>query len=133
MAKSSKGRIRLLGAVDYADLPATYAVADLFWQPSRWEPWGLAVNEAMASGLPVLVSTRCGCHEDLVTERTGWTFDAFDEDDIVRALNQAANAHAEWPAMGHAAAAWIEDWGLERFSQGLAQAVRLATAAREMR
>ncbi|MBK1620620.1 hypothetical protein CKO42_19745 [Lamprobacter modestohalophilus] len=133
MANSSGGRIRLLGAVDYADLPATYAAADLFWQPSRWEPWGLAVNEAMASGLPVLVSARCGCQEDLVTDATGWTFDPLDEDDMTRALNRAADAHAAWPAMGRAAAELIGDWDLPRFSEGLAQAVRLAMASAEKR
>lgn len=128
MADSIGGRIRLLGAVDYADLPAIYADADLFWQPSRRDSWGLPVNEAMASGLPVLVSTRCGCQEDLVTGATGWTFDPLDEEDMARALNRAADARAAWPAMGRAAAEHIEDWGLERFSEGLAQAVRFAIA-----
>ena len=131
LARSSAGRIRLLGAVDYDRLPAIYAAADLFWQPSLREPWGLAVNEAMAAGLPVLVSARCGCQEDLVTDRTGWTFDPLDEHDMVQMLHRAAEAHAQWPAMGYAAAQRIEDWGLERFSAGLAQAVRLATGARE--
>ncbi len=133
MASASGGRIRLLGGVDYADLPAAYAGADLFWQPSRRDPWGLAVNEAMASGLPVLVSARCGCNEDLVTDATGWTFDPFDEEDMVCALHRAADAHAAWPAMGRAAAEHIENWGLMRFSNGLAQAVRLATAPRGKR
>ena len=85
----------------------------------------------MAAGLPVLVSARCGCQEDLVTDSTGWTFDPFDEHGMAQMLHRAAEAHAEWPAMGYAAAQRIEDWGLERFSAGLAQAVRLATGARE--
>ena len=131
LAGSSAGRIRLLGAVDYDQLPAMYAAADLFWQPSLREPWGLAVNEAMAAGLPVLVSARCGCQEDLVTDRIGWTFDPLDEHGMVQMLHRAAEAHAQWSAMGYAAAQRIEDWGLERFSAGLEQAVRLATGARE--
>ena len=131
LAGSSAGRIRLLGAVDYDQLPAIYAAADLFWQPSLRESWGLAVNEAMAAGLPVLVSARCGCQEDLVTDRTGWTFDPLDEHGMAQMLHRAAEAHAQWPAMGYAAAQRIGDWGLERFSAGLAQAVRLATGARE--
>lgn len=126
MADGSGGRIRLLGAVEYADLPATFSHADLYWQPSQWEPWGLAVNEAMAAGLPVLVSNRCGCQEDLVNAQTGWTFDPDDEQDMVRALMAAADAHHQWPTMGRAANAHITDWGLERFSAGLSEAVRLA-------
>lgn len=128
MADDSVGRIRLLGAVEYADLPTTFAQADLYWQPSQWEPWGLAVNEAMAAGLPVLVSDRCGCQEDLVNAQTGWSFDPDDEQDMVRALLAAADAHDHWPKMGQAANSHIAHWGLERFSAGLSEAVRLAVA-----
>lgn len=127
MVRASKGRIRLLGAVDYEALPATYGDADLYWQPSRREPWGLAVNEAMASGLPVVVSERCGCHENLVTSETGWTFDPLSEDDMVRVLNTAADARPHWPLMGKASTELIGLWGLERFSRNLNQAVHLAT------
>lgn len=53
-----------------------YARAGCFILPSTREPWGLVVNEAMASGLPVIVSKRCGCAIDLVHEGlNGFTFD----------------------------------------------------------
>lgn len=53
-----------------------YAAASCFVLPSTREPWGLVVNEGMASGLPVLVSTRCGCARDLVADGTnGFSFD----------------------------------------------------------
>lgn len=46
--------------------------ADLFALPAEREPWGLAVNEAVAAGLPVLASDDCGSAEDLVEPgRTG--------------------------------------------------------------
>ena len=47
-----------------------YALADAFILPSLWEEWGLVVNEAMACGLPVVVSETAGCAEDLL--RPGW-------------------------------------------------------------
>ena len=50
--------------------PVFYALADAFVLPSLWEEWGLVVNEAMASGLPVVVSETAGCVEDLL--RPGW-------------------------------------------------------------
>ena len=53
-----------------------YAFAGCFVLPSTREPWGLVTNEAMAAGLPVLVSNRCGCAPDLVLEgQNGFTFD----------------------------------------------------------
>jgi len=50
--------------------PVFYALADAFVLPSLWEEWGLVVNEAMASGLPMVVSQAAGCAEDLLS--TGW-------------------------------------------------------------
>ena len=128
-SETSGGRIRLLGAKTYEDLPATFADADLYWQPSVREPWGLAVNEAMAAGLPVLVSNRCGCHEDLVTNDTGWLFDPCSRDDMVRALRQAGEQHDRWPQMGAAAAEHVSHWGLDRFTSGLLAAIRIAAGA----
>ncbi len=53
-----------------------FAFAGCFVLPSSREPWGLVVNEAMASGLPVIVSGRCGCAEDLVAGgANGYLFD----------------------------------------------------------
>jgi len=50
--------------------PSFYALADAFILPSLYEEWGLVVNEAMASGLPVVVSETAGCAEDLL--EPGW-------------------------------------------------------------
>lgn len=70
------GHVHLPGFVQYRDLPAYYALADVFVHASTTEQWGLVVNEAMATGLPVIVSNRCGCVPDLVTEsKNGFTFD----------------------------------------------------------
>ncbi len=58
--------IHFAGMKTYTELPTYYAFASCFVLPSTREPWGLVVNEAMASGLPVIVSERCGCAETLV-------------------------------------------------------------------
>lgn len=128
LAAASQGHIELLGRRDYDALPATYAAADLYWQPSLRDTWALPVNEAMASGLPVLVSTRCGCAEDLVTPDTGWTCDPLREETLCAGLALAAATQAQWPAMGECAARRIDAWGLEAFVAGLAGAARTALA-----
>jgi glycosyltransferase involved in cell wall biosynthesis len=66
----------LPGFVQYRDLPVYYALADVFVHASTTEQWGLVVNEAVATGLPIIVSNRCGCVPDLVSEgKNGFTFD----------------------------------------------------------
>ena len=70
------GHVHLRGFIQYRELPAYYALADAFVHASTTEPWGLVVNEAMATGLPVIVSNRCGCAPDLVVEgENGFMFD----------------------------------------------------------
>lgn len=126
LAAVSEGRIRVAGFRSYDKLPQTYAEADLYWQPSLMEPWGLAVNEAMAASLPVLVSGRCGCSEDLVRPGIGWTFDPTNEDSMRQALGLAASRRDAWPAMGMAAMEHISHWDLDRFARGALAAVRIA-------
>lgn len=59
-----------------AQLVDEYHQADVFVLPSSFEPWGLVVNEAMAAGLPVLVSNQVGAADDLVEgQDTGYIFD----------------------------------------------------------
>jgi 1,2-diacylglycerol 3-alpha-glucosyltransferase len=64
-----------------------YAFAGCFVLPSTREPWGLVVNEAMASGLPVIVSKRCGCAEDLVSDgANGYLFDPASPDQLAERM-----------------------------------------------
>jgi glycosyltransferase involved in cell wall biosynthesis len=76
--------------VSYAELPALYGSASAFVLPSSFEPWGLVVNEAMAAGLPVLVSEECGCAPDLVADK-GFRFGAQHGDNMARVLRELAD------------------------------------------
>jgi 1,2-diacylglycerol 3-alpha-glucosyltransferase len=70
------GAVRFAGHKTSAGLIPYYAFASCFVLASTREPWGLVVNEAMAAGLPVIVSSRCGCAEDLVQPgANGFVFD----------------------------------------------------------
>lgn len=79
--------ISFMGLKTYHELPSFYAFACCFVLPSTREPWGLVVNEAMASGLPVIVSMRCGCAKSLIDDEvTGLVFDPSDESALAQAL-----------------------------------------------
>lgn len=68
-------QLRFYGNIGYDKLPEFYARAEIMVFPTLADTWGLVVNEAMASGLPILGSTHSQAVEDLVEDGvTGWTF-----------------------------------------------------------
>lgn len=73
--------VKFLGAIDNDRLPAYYRIHDVFILPSKSEPWGLVVEEALNNGTPVIVSDRVGCQADLVKEDTGLVFNYDSVDD----------------------------------------------------
>lgn len=69
--------IHFAGFKNQSEMPAAYASADCLVLPSASETWGLVVNEAMACGLPAIVSDAAGCAQDLVVAgRTGFVYAA---------------------------------------------------------
>ena len=100
--KTLADRLGLAGSVYFAgfkngqDLFPYYAFADCFILPSVREPWGLVVNEAMACGLPVLVSSICGCTPELVCPGVnGYLFAPHDEKDLADKLTRLASLPAD--------------------------------------
>src|SRR5213595_3198226 len=86
--------VRLPGFKQYDELPVYYALAKAFAHASTTEQWGLVVNEAVASGLPVIVSERCGCVPELVNGN-GFTVDPFNEQQLAERLLQMASLSAD--------------------------------------
>lgn len=123
------GRVHLKGAKSYDYMPAFYGLAEALILPSTTEQWGLVVNEAMAAGLPVLVSERCGSSVDLVREGdNGFTFDPYDVQAIANAIDRIFSPGCDRSAMGKASRKIIADWGLERFSTGFEAAAKAAVS-----
>ncbi len=117
------GHVHLPGFKQYDELPAWYARASAFVHVSTHEPWGLVVNEAMAAGLPVLVSNRCGCAPDLVVEgRNGFTFDPTDSRQLA-ALMSDMTQRPDREAMGRESEWIISRWNTSAFAAGMRCAV----------
>ena len=76
----------MIGFVNQGEIAKWYGAADLFVLPSEREPWGLAVNEAMAAGAVPIVSDAVGCASDLVTQDVGWVYAAGDIGALSRAI-----------------------------------------------
>ena len=112
-----------------------FAFASAFVLPSLSEPWGLVVNEAASTSLPLLVSERAGCVTTLVPEPEGTTgawFDPLDIEDMTHKLTWMTQLTSEQrQSMGRRAAEVVKQWGPDRFAQGLLEALDLAAGRHE--
>lgn len=113
--------------VSQEDLCKYYALTSALILPSHYgETWGLVVNEAMACGLPVLVSNQCGCAETLVEPgKNGYLFSPDDKSELVEVLEHFFGYDFQLRlAMGERSKEIISKWSLDRFSQGAWQAIQ---------
>jgi glycosyltransferase involved in cell wall biosynthesis len=123
-AKAADGVI-FTGFKNQSEMPAYYAAADLFALIAEREPWGLAVNEAMASGTGVIVSDAVGAGYDLVDEGTGIVTPAGDMGALTAAISSGLARSGD---MGRAAAAKIQTWGFAADIDGLKAAAERAVS-----
>jgi glycosyltransferase involved in cell wall biosynthesis len=120
------GHVHLPGFKQYDELPVYYALASAFVHPSTTEQWGLVVNEAIASGLPVIVSERCGCVPELVNGN-GFVFDPTDEHELASLLLKMATlSDDDRRRFADASYKIAANFAPERFGDGLERAARMA-------
>lgn len=108
-----------------SELAEIYAAVDGLVLPSFTDGWGLVVNEAMAAGLPVLVSVNCGCSPDLVRPgENGLLFDPNRIDSIAGALMAFADlSDSDLRRYGQASRDIIQEWSYEAAVAGVRQAL----------
>jgi len=124
------GRVHLPGFRGYDALPAFYGLAEAFAHVSTVEQWGLVINEAMASGVPVLVSKPCGAAALVQHGASGLLVDPHSPQDIAQALARLFRlSPQERGAMGRAGRKAIARWGPDRFADSLRAAAETAVAA----
>jgi glycosyltransferase involved in cell wall biosynthesis len=117
-------RIRFLGFVPYSKLPAVYAASDVLVLPSEHEAWGVVVNEAMASGVPAVVSDRVGAKLDLVTPGvTGESFPVADVQALASVLRRLFLNGDRTRKMGKVARRRIATWSYRQNLQGWVRAL----------
>jgi glycosyltransferase involved in cell wall biosynthesis len=116
--------VTLAGIQPYEILPVYYGYASAFIHPALQDQWGLVVNEAMATGLPVLVSKQSGCAEDLVLDGVnGFQFDARNPTELAELMVKFSQGEFDCQQMGKESQRIISQWGLDRFANGLLAAV----------
>ena len=107
-----------------------YGLASAFIHPPIVDQWGLVVNEAMAAGLPVLVSTGAGAAEDLVQDGVnGFRFDPSAAGALAEAMSRISRPEAGLTQMSRRSRELVDSWAPQRFADGLWQAVSAAAVS----
>ena len=108
-------------------MPAVYRLGDVFALPScgPGETWGLALNEAMASGRPVIASDKAGATQDVVKHGyNGWCFSAQNLDGLAQVLRTAfCTSSAALRQLGENAQRLINDWSVEASADRMAETI----------
>jgi glycosyltransferase involved in cell wall biosynthesis len=116
--------IHFAGFVNQVALPRVYAACDVFVLPSENETWGLAVNEAMCAGLPIIASCEIGCVPDLVYDgRNARTFMAGNVQGLTDAIRPLLTDPELRLRMGEASREIIACWGYDECRAGLRAAL----------
>lgn len=117
--------VSFTGFLNQTELPMAYTVSDAIVLPSdAGETWGLVVNEAMACGLPAVVSDQVGCAQDLVIHgRTGFTYPCGDVHALALAMEQLSSDPHRAALMGAAAKTLIgNSYSVESSGKGVIKA-----------
>jgi glycosyltransferase involved in cell wall biosynthesis len=89
-------RLRFLGNVEYAQLPEVYSEGGILAFPSLSDEWGMVVNEALASGMPILGSLYSQAVDELIKDGVhGWTFRPDHAEEMYRAIDCALTISPE--------------------------------------
>lgn len=124
LAAAERLRFRVLPFQNQSRMPIVYRLGDIFVLPSAYgESWGLAVNEALACGTPVIVSDRVGCAADVVDPTCGRIFGWNDWAAFERAAGDMLNDRAGLAQMRRAAAARAQHFDVAVTESALLDAV----------
>jgi len=119
---NSSQKVKFMGFQNQTDMPSVYRMADVFVLPSKGpgETWGLAVNEAMAAGVPVIVSNKCGGAYDLIDQsRNGFIFEAGDSNDLTAKINLMVENKQRIEMMGQEARRKIASFCFETVAENI--------------
>jgi glycosyltransferase involved in cell wall biosynthesis len=123
----SPGTVCFPGFAQREDLAGLYALADVLVLPTHSDPWGLVVNEAMACGLPIIVSNVAGCSASLV--ENGWNGYIVAPKDVEK-LREAISSVVRQPElrqqMSLRSLERIQNYSPEACANGLATAATLS-------
>jgi glycosyltransferase involved in cell wall biosynthesis len=127
-------RVHFGGQIPQSDLPRWYHMADLFISPSHVDGSSVSLMEALACGLPCLVSDIPANKEWVTDGENGWLFRDGDADDLAEKILRITAERESLAKIGRAARATAEqkaDW--QKNAAKLLQAYDLAVKSKSIR
>jgi len=122
--------VRFVGFQNQSQLARYYAAADIFVFPSAYEPYGLAVNEAMCLGLPIVTTPAVASAADLVREgENGFLFPVGDIEALGQRLERLAADAALRRRMGERSRQLIATWDYSRAVEVIVEALERTARA----
>lgn len=104
--------------VTWQQVPKYLSLSNVLVLPSYSEPWGLVVNEAMACGLPVIVSEKCGCAIDLVKNgENGFRFSPNNIEQLTLILRKFMSNEVDSKQMGELSEKIIQEYSPENVAK----------------
>lgn len=119
--------IAFLDFKNQSQMPVVYRLGNIFCLPSKgpYETWGLAINEALACNIPVIVSDKVGCAVDLVHEgQTGVVFKSDDVEDLLKAIRQMVEL-VQQGLFQKKPETFIQKWSFEQQVEAIEQQLML--------
>jgi glycosyltransferase involved in cell wall biosynthesis len=125
------GRVTYAGQVARSALQQLYADSDVLVLPSRYEVWGLVINEALEHGLPVVATQAVGAVDDLVlSDVNGYVTRTGDVDELREAMARIAGwDDGRWRSAATAGAEIVERWSIDAAATAFVDACRAGAEA----
>jgi len=123
---SSENNVTFIDFQNQSVMPVIYQLCDVFVLPSSGpgESWGLAVNEAMAAGKPVIVSDKCGCAIDLVeNSKNGFVFKAGKADELCSKMKNMIENRNQKASFGKKALSTINMFTFSEFVSAIENSI----------
>jgi glycosyltransferase involved in cell wall biosynthesis len=131
-AQIRPGNVSFPGFLQREGLATLYGLADALILPTHSDPWGLVVNEAMACGLPIIVSDVAGCAPDLVENGwNGYVVPSHDRTQLLLALDSLLRDESLRQKMGARSTERIQEYSPEICAGGLAKAALVSAEGRQ--
>ena len=118
-------KVHFLGYLDYLTMKNVYAGASCFVLPSTTEQWGLVINEALASGIPVICSKNVGSAPNLLSgQHVGYVFDPLSSTDLLGKMEKIISElkHTDFTSVAQEV---ISKWDRNKYSDSINKASKL--------